>query len=171
MSPHYQFEPDCLARFNEAPGSTGRIFLCFRSFIAPSPVISTSSFCLRFPSVALTGQVLAACYHMFECLPFAAVVNQRIFCVHGGLGRFENLLLADIASIVRPVQTLLDTTRSVRCFSVPLNVVFFFLFHTLTSRPTILDRPSDIFYSVSLAIYVVPHCQLSCHLVLGRPAG
>ena len=51
---------------------------------------------------------------VFNCLPFAALVDERIFCVHGGLsphlGRLE-----DLSEIQRPIDVLDDTGMLCDC--------------------------------------------------------
>ena len=45
----------------------------------------------RFGSESAGVQVWTAFDQLFNVLPLAALVNKRILCVHGGIGRIETL--------------------------------------------------------------------------------
>ena len=46
---------------------------------------------------------------LFDLLPFAAIVDNKILCVHGGIGSSVNKL-SDISNIRRPVQIVHDVS-------------------------------------------------------------
>ena len=46
---------------------------------------------------------------LFDLLPFAAIVDNKILCIHGGIGSSVNKL-SDISNIRRPVQIVHDVT-------------------------------------------------------------
>ena len=46
---------------------------------------------------------------LFDLLPFAALIDNKILCVHGGIGSSVNKL-SDISSIRRPVQVVQDVS-------------------------------------------------------------
>ncbi len=58
---------------------------------------------------------------VFKCLPVAAVVGDRIFCVHGGLSPYLDNL-ETINHIIRPVECQKNTMLSDLLWSDPSKV-------------------------------------------------
>ena len=63
----------------------------------------------RFGNEVFGADVWTAYDNMFNVLPLAAVVNKRILCVHGGIGRLETI--DQIRNIARPIKVDHDPSR------------------------------------------------------------
>ncbi|KAJ0425353.1 hypothetical protein BJY00DRAFT_274103 [Aspergillus carlsbadensis] len=61
-----------------------------------------------------TTTLWATFYELFECMPVAAIIDEKIFCVHGGLSR-DLQSMTQIQRILRPI----DASHPFQVFSAP----------------------------------------------------